>query len=75
MDITVYGREGCTYCDKAKDYLRKMNLPFNYVDINEDFDAAMELKEKFGAFKTVPQIVIDNELIGGYSELTWMIVD
>lgn len=74
MDIQVYGKAGCIFCDKAKAYLDGLNLPFEYIDINEDFEAAFEFKEKFGNFKTVPQIVVDNELIGGYNELTWMIV-
>lgn len=70
MEIKVYGRAGCKFCDLSKDYLNRMGVAFEYIDINEDFEAAMELKKNFGLFKTVPQIVIDNELIGGYTELT-----
>ena len=69
MNVTVYGRTGCTYCDKAKELLEYKEISYNYIDINEDFDAALELKNKYGMFKTVPQIVIDNELIGGYTDL------
>lgn len=70
MDVVIYGRAGCKFCDLSKDYLENMGVAFRYIDINQDFESAMELKNKFGVFKTVPQIVIDNELIGGYSELT-----
>jgi glutaredoxin len=68
--IEVYGRQGCKFCDLAKEYLDNVGLPYQYIDINENFEKALELKNKYGMFKTVPQIVIDNELIGGYSELT-----
>lgn len=69
MEVTVYGRKGCKFCDLSKDHLKGLGVDFKYIDINEDFEAAMELKNKFGMFKTVPQIVVDNELIGGYTEL------
>lgn len=70
MEVTVFGRKGCSYCDKAVAYLDRLNIEHTYIDVNEDFEAALDLAKTFGQYKTVPQIVIDNELIGGYTELT-----
>ena len=69
MQVVIYGRQGCTYCDLAKDLLNARQLSYEYIDINEDFDAAMDFKKKFGVIKSVPQILVDNKLVGGYNSL------
>jgi glutaredoxin 3 len=66
--ITLYTTPDCPYCVAAKRLLKQKNLPFEEVDVSEDkdFDA---LVEKTG-WKTVPQIFIDDKMIGGFRELT-----
>jgi glutaredoxin len=64
----IIGQRNCTYCDKAKALMKKHDI--SYLDI--DIDQATWLKEilKRSEFKTVPIIFgYSNELIGGYSEL------
>ena len=67
MKSVIYGRQGCTYCDLAKDFMDKHQLAYEYIDINEDFDAAMDFKKKHGVIKSVPQILVDGQLVGGYN--------
>jgi glutaredoxin len=68
-NIVVYGRQDCAYCDKAKSYLESLNSEYQYIDITfwpkEDKE---KLKAKYKV-KTVPVIIIDGVLIGGYNEL------
>jgi len=68
--ILVYGRENCPYCDKTKEYLNSLNIPYTYVDItNWDRERKEKLKSDYNV-KTVPVIIINGMLIGGYTELT-----
>ena len=35
MKITVYGRKGCERCDKSKEKLTLMKLPYEFIDIDK----------------------------------------
>ncbi len=65
--IKVYTTPSCPYCNAAKDLLRGKHLSFKEIDVSDDddFDA---LVKKTG-WRTVPQIFIGEEMIGGYREL------
>jgi len=66
MEVIIYSKENCPNCVKAKSLLDKYNptiLKMN-IDISRD-----KFFEKFPNAKTVPQIEIDGEHIGGYNEL------
>jgi len=68
--VTVYTTSYCSYCDAAKDLLRRKNIPFEEVDVTDD-NKKWELKARTG-WRTVPQIFIGEEMIGGYQELRAM---
>lgn len=63
--ITIYGKPGCGYCDKAKKICLDNDIKFVYIDISED-KAKAELLNKLPGAKTVPQIFIGDVHIGGY---------
>ena len=67
MVIVIYTTDRCPYCRAAKDLLRAKKLAFEEVDVGEE-DRFDELVRKTG-WKTVPQIFIDDQLIGGFEEL------
>lgn len=66
-DYRIYGKESCTWCDRAKELLSNLKIPYNYVDINQDEEARAFVIES-GA-KTVPQIYYKGSLLGGYEKL------
>jgi len=68
MSVTVYTRDLCGYCDAAKNLLRTMNVRFDEAKIGTDVTRE-ELLEVAPKAKTVPQIVINQKLIGGYDDL------
>lgn len=68
----VYGKQGCYYCTLAEQLLGQFNKEFQYIDIEEDMDA-LDLIVSNG-FKTVPQIYLDGEHIGGYEDLKKQLV-
>lgn len=71
MEYVVYGKVGCSFCDKAKALLDQKGIDFTYVDIGED-SAALEMIKSRGC-RTVPQIVVNGDWIGGFTELYEML--
>ncbi len=69
MSYTIYSKEKCPFCIKAKDYLSKRGLSFTVFTLGEDFTVD-EIREKFPDAKTFPIIVEDGRMIGGYKQLT-----
>ena len=66
MKAEIYSRNNCVFCDKAKMRLAKHN-PKIYM-LNKDYTKE-EFFQKFPNAKTFPQIIINNEHIGGFYEL------
>jgi glutaredoxin 3 len=66
--ITIYTTRWCGYCVRAKALLDGKKLPYEEILLDEDPAFRQTLHELTGG-STVPQIVIDDEPIGGYTEL------
>lgn len=67
--ITIYGKPSCGFCTKAKNFAKDRLLEFEYKDVT-NVQFLDELKEKLPGVKSVPQIFINNDSIGGYTEFT-----
>jgi len=71
MNVEIYSRSNCVYCDKAKILLQKHRPKILMLDqdyTREDFF------KKFPNAKTFPQIIINDEHIGGHHDLEkWLV--
>ncbi|WP_299183216.1 GrxA family glutaredoxin [uncultured Neptuniibacter sp.] len=68
--ITIFGREGCGFCKRAKDICEQKALDFRYIDIHEEGISKADLEQTVGKpVETVPQVFCGQEHIGGYTEL------
>ena len=65
--FTIYTQDRCNFCIRAKMLLDSKGEPYEDININENQDAKEKLKEL--GLKTVPQIWLKEEHIGGYIEL------
>lgn len=66
--ITIYGKPSCGFCTKAKNFAKDRLLEFEYKDVqNSQF--LEELKEKKPDVRSVPQIWINGDYVGGFNEL------
>ena len=65
--VTVYSTDACPYCIQAKRLLDKRGIPYEEINLARDPDGRDQLVEKTGMF-TFPQVLVDDELIGGYTE-------
>jgi glutaredoxin 3 len=66
--IQVYTTRWCGYCVRAKALLDGKKIPYEEILLDEDPTFRQTLNELTGGW-TVPQIVIDDEPIGGFTEL------
>ena len=68
-DITVYTKQNCVYCVKAKSLLKGLGLTWTEKKL-EEFSSVDELIKDIGKkVRAMPQIKIDGELVGGYNQL------
>ena len=67
-EIKIYRTTYCPYCDMAKNLFRKMDVEFEEIDVTSDPAMRKKLVEMTGGLRTVPQIFIDGEPIGGYTD-------
>ena len=64
MNFTVYSKENCPYCSKVKQVLELTGSKFVSYELDKDFTRE-EFYDKFGQGSTFPQVLCDDEKIGG----------
>lgn len=64
----VYSKKDCPFCSMAKEELRLRGIPFDDIDLAEIGKSAAEVTGRKDV-KSVPQIYIAGEYVGGYNEL------
>ena len=71
--VEIYGAKvrgkDCPYCVSAKALLDRKNIPYVYYDITENTDLQREFITRTNGAKTVPQIFVGIQRIGGFTEL------
>ena len=68
--VKIYSTGTCPFCDKAKALLKKWQIPFDEVRIDQDDAGLLEMQKVTNHARTVPQIVVDGKVIGGLDDLT-----
>jgi len=66
--VVVYTTQYCPYCVQAKTLLRHKGVPFDEIDVGGDDELRTKMIEASGR-RTVPQIFINDQPIGGFEEL------
>lgn len=67
-NVIIWSKDTCAYCDMAKRLLNKKEIAFVEKRIGYGYEKEDLLNEVPNA-RTVPQIIIDGKVIGGYNEL------
>lgn len=73
--VTVYSTESCPICVRAKTMLDKWQIDFDEIRIDNNPAAMKQFAEVTRGARTVPQIIIDGKVIGGFSDLTELHMD
>lgn len=66
--VLIYSKVPCPYCDRAKQFFKQRNIPFEEIDLTGQYEEMKQLKERTGHM-TFPQIYVNDQFIGGYSDL------
>ncbi len=70
-NIEVYTKDNCPYCDRAKALLQAKGETFTTIDVTHDTDALQKMINR-STKRSVPQIFINGQSIGGYTDLAKM---
>lgn len=69
MQVTIFGKPNCGFCEKAKFLCEMKGIEYRYLSLGTDCTIE-ELTEQVGfAPRSVPQIFVDDKHIGGYDAL------
>ena len=69
--VKIYTTNWCPSCVSAKNLLAELNIDFEEINIEEENISREDLQEISGKY-TVPQIIINNKCIGGYTQLLYL---
>jgi len=68
MKATVWSKDMCSYCEQAKQLLTMKGIEFEERKIGKDWTKE-QLLEAVPQARSVPQIFLDEQYVGGYQEL------
>lgn len=66
--VTIYSTDGCPFCAKAKSFLAERGIRYQEIEARPGSKAWKQMKEKTGS-GSLPQVVIGDQPVGGYSDL------
>jgi len=69
IQVLIYSSSLCGYCYQAKTLLKKKNISFQEIDVDEDFNKRKEMIDKSNGRTSVPQIFFGDIHIGGCDDL------
>ena len=67
--VEMYTSFFCPFCTRAKSLLKKKGIEFSEIGVDSDPALRQQMTERSGGARTVPQIFIDGNPIGGSDEL------
>ena len=67
-NVEIYSKDWCPYCSKAKSLLQSKGVEYKEIDVTNNEQQENEMVER-SMRRTVPQIFINDESIGGYDDI------
>ncbi len=68
LEVVIFTGPNCSYCQRAKAVLARRNLKYREVDVSVG-DGRNEMQRRLPLARSIPQIFIDGEHIGGCEDL------
>lgn len=68
MKAIVWSKDACPFCVQAKALLESQGIEYEERNVSQDWTRE-QLLEAVPTARTVPQIFLDGELVGGFTEL------
>ena len=67
--VELYTTTFCPFCVRAKSLLKSKGVEFEEIDVTDDAELRQKMVELSGGRRTVPEIFINGQIIGGFDEL------
>ncbi|WP_126975282.1 glutaredoxin 3 [Frigidibacter oleivorans] len=67
--VEIYTTPTCPYCHAAKRLLARKGAAYTEIDVSRDFALRETMMERAGGRRTVPQIFIGGQHVGGSDDL------
>lgn len=67
--VEVYTTSYCPFCTRAKALLDRKGIKFDEIDVTDDPAMRQKMVVRAGGRRTVPEIFINDRIVGGYDEL------
>jgi glutaredoxin 3 len=67
--VEVYTTPYCPFCVRAKALLNSKKVAFEEIDVSDDPILRQKMVKRAGGRRTVPEIFVNDRIIGGYDEL------
>jgi len=73
LKVEIYTKDHCIWCDRAKGLLNAHFIDFEEFDLSNDEERVQFYEELGDNVKTVPQVFINDQRVGGYQDLrAWL---
>ncbi len=66
--VKVYTTEPCSFCARVKGILKSRGVEYEEINLSKDPAGRLELVQRTGMM-TFPQVLVHDELLGGFSEV------
>jgi glutaredoxin 3 len=67
--VTIYTKDYCPYCHSAKALLQRKGVAFKEIDVMNDRAALETMIKRAGGRRTVPQVFIGDQHVGGSDDI------
>lgn len=68
-EVEIYTKDLCAYCEHAKQLLQQKGVDFTEIRVDLDADKLKQMLARSSGARTLPQIFINGEHVGGFKEL------
>ena len=72
VNVKIYTKDPCPFCDRAMRLLEELKVDFEEVDLTNNDEEIQKIKTETG-WRTFPFIMIKGKLIGGYTDLKTLV--
>ena len=66
--VEIYSKTTCTYCDHAKQLFDEKSVTYTEIRIDQDPSKIDEMLKRCDGRRSVPQILINDQAIGGFEK-------
>ena len=66
--VVMYSKDPCPYCVRAKNFFEDQGIKYEEIDLTDKPEEIERIKNETG-WRTVPIIMVNGQLIGGYNDM------